>query len=313
MKLKIVKIIIGLIVSALLLWGFSDFLLEYSQDPQIISMGQKLIGFKIYSQKGLNITLGSIFLSLFLIAISFKVSQVLSQKVVPKVLSPVVSNEGVMATIKTLSFYLFLVLFVIFAFSISNIPLTVFTLFGGALAIGLGFGSQNVVSNFISGLILQFERPMKVGDIISIDGSVGKVMEIGGRSTKLLTGENTHVVIPNSSFLEKQFVNWTLENYIIRGTVNVGFDYKHPPQDIKAFLLNIATQMTGVLETPKTEVLVTDFGPTAVNYQVQFWIYIQNPRGRQKMESDLRELIFEAALKENYFIPHGFTVVAKKD
>src|SRR5690606_18317118 len=104
----------------------------------------------------------------------------------------------------------------------ANVPLTVFTVVGGALAIGVGFGSQNIINNFVSGLILLLERPIRAGDFIEIGGTIGTVEKIGARSTLLLTPSNMHLIVPNSFFLEKEVLNWTLSDNVVRTEITLG-------------------------------------------------------------------------------------------
>ncbi|MBU2571788.1 MAG: mechanosensitive ion channel [Gammaproteobacteria bacterium] len=109
-----------------------------------------------------------------------------------------------------------------------HVPLTVFTFFGGALAIGAGFGAQNIISNFISGLILSVERPIKLGDIVDVEGVRVKITHIGGRCCQVHRFDGIDMLIPNSRLLDKSVTNWTLSEQSIRCTVMVGIAYGSP-------------------------------------------------------------------------------------
>ena len=117
-----------------------------------------------------------------------------------------------------------LILFITFL-DLINIPLTAFAFISGAIAIGLGFGAQNIINNFISGWILMWERPIRINDFIEIDGTSGTVQEINTRSTKIHRVDGVHMLVPNSKLLEETVVNWTLVNRLIRTTVRVGVAY----------------------------------------------------------------------------------------
>ena len=108
------------------------------------------------------------------------------------------------------SFTHFLLLFTLFSLKVVNVPLTALTVLGGALALGVGFGSQNIINNFISGLILHAERPVKVGDLIQLDDLYGNVEHIGARSTRVRTGSNLEIIVPNSTFLQNNVINFHL-------------------------------------------------------------------------------------------------------
>ena len=130
--------------------------------------------------------------------------------------------------IESLSFYALLVAFGLAALKYANVPLTVFTFLGGAIAIGVGFGSQNILNNFISGLILLAERPIKVGDLIQLGETYGNVTKIGARSTQIRTGENLDIIVPNSKFLENDVTNLTRRDDRLRTSISVGVAYGSP-------------------------------------------------------------------------------------
>jgi len=150
------------------------------------------------------IAVANIVIGLLLIAVGHWVSKNLtlwfSNKLLPRFNMPLAQQ----ATIRSVVFYFLLTFTTLFALNMANVPLTTFALLGGAIAIGIGFGSQNVVNNFMSGLILMIEQPVKVGDIIELDGLRGVIEHIGARSTRIRSFTNTHIIVPNSSFIEKK-------------------------------------------------------------------------------------------------------------
>jgi small-conductance mechanosensitive channel len=202
-------------------------------------------------------------------------------------------EPGAAAALQTLAFYALVVMFALFAMQWAGIPLTVFTVAGGALAIGVGFGSQNIVNNFISGLILMAERPIKVGDLIDVDGTQGIVERIGARSTRIKSGDNTHIIVPNSSFLEKNVVNWTLADRSIRSNIDVGVAYGSPTERVRELMLQAIRENGEVLPTPEPEVLFMDFGDNALVFRGHFWMRIERPLGRFRVQSAIRYRIDE--------------------
>jgi small-conductance mechanosensitive channel len=202
-------------------------------------------------------------------------------------------ERGAAATFQTLTFYALLVVFGVYAMQWAGIPLTVFTIAGGALAIGVGFGSQNIVNNFISGLILMAERPIKVGDLVDVEGTQGIVERIGARSTRVLSGDNTHIIIPNSSFLEKRVVNWTLSDRSIRTFVDVGVAYGSPTSRVRDLMLEAIGAQPDVARVPAPEVMFWEFGDSALVFRGFFWIRIERPLGRYRVQSELRYRIDE--------------------
>ncbi len=197
------------------------------------------------------------------------------------------------ATLDKLLHYAAYLMVVLFALRMINIPLAAFAFLGGAIAIGIGFGAQNLINNFISGFIIMGEQPISIGDLIEVEGVLGQVEEIGARCTQIRTGENIHILVPNSSFLEKNITNWTLSDRIIRAHVTVGVIYGSPVDQVQTLLLQACRQIKAVRESPEPFVLFTDFGDNALMFEVHFWISVQRIIERRLIESSLRVLVDE--------------------
>ncbi len=159
------------------------------------------------------------------------------------------------------------------------------------MAIGIGFGSQNLMNNFISGLILLIERPIKMGDIVEMDGTAGIVEQIGGRSTQIRTFSNIHMIVPNSAFLEKSVTNWTLSDNMVRSSIRVGVDYGSSTRKVVDLLKSAAEAHGKILKNPEPIVLFSDFGSDALVFDLYFWLRIQTALERRVVESDLRFMV----------------------
>jgi len=188
---------------------------------------------------------------------------------------------------KGLSYFAYLMVFLL-VLRIVNIPLTAFAFLGGAIAIGVGFGAQNLINNFISGFIILGERPIQIGDLIEVDGMPGKVEEIGARCTRIRTGENIHILIPNSSFLEKNITNWTLSDNRIRTKITIGVAYGSPVKKVEAALLESVLSNEKILRSPEPFVLFSDFGDNSLVFEVYFWIVIRMVLEKRQIESQVR-------------------------
>ena len=195
------------------------------------------------------------------------------------------------AAAEKLLLYLGFVLVVLLALRTVNIPLTAFTFLGGAIAIGVGFGAQNLINNFISGFIIMAERPIRIGDLIELDGQCVRVEEIGARCTRVKTGENIHILVPNSSFLEKNIINWTLSDQMIRAQVIVGVAYGSPVQQVTELLLQAADQTERVLKEPKPFVIFDDFGDNTLTFVVYFWVIVSGVIEKKRIASEVRHQI----------------------
>ncbi|MGE3277707.1 MAG: mechanosensitive ion channel family protein [Vicinamibacterales bacterium] len=242
---------------------------------------------------GEPITVSSVVVAAVLLAAGYVISRMVSRGVSRGLLRRVHLEPGAANAIESLSFY---ALFVAFAFTSLNVisfPLTIFTIAGGAVAIGIGFGSQNVMNNFISGLILLFERPIRAGDLVGVEGTHRVVEHIGGRSTRIRTGDNTHMIVPNSTLLENSLVNFTLSDDVVRTVVPVGVAYGSDVRLVERILSRILRESPAVLQDRDPRVLFTDFGDNALGFEAVFWIRARTTLERRQIESDLRFRIDE--------------------
>lgn len=239
------------------------------------------------------ITIGKVATALLLLIGGLVFARLLSTWLVRATARRMSLEEGATAAFQSLSYYLLALIFLLIALRSANIPLTVFTILGGAFAIGVGFGSQNIIANFISGLILLVERPIKVGDMIEIDSSLGRVEGIGLRATRVRTFDNIHIIVPNSAFLERNVVNWNLRDDIVRGRVEVGVAYGSPTRTVEQLLLQAAEEHRLVLDDPAPTVLFTNFGSDALEFRLFLWVHARNVLDRVRIESELRYRIDE--------------------
>jgi small-conductance mechanosensitive channel len=200
-------------------------------------------------------------------------------------------DPGVTSALQTIAFYTLLVTFSLFSLQLISIPLTVFAFLGGAVAIGVGFGSQNILNNFISGLILLAERPIRVGDLVEIDGLHGNVENIGARSTRVRTGANLEIIVPNSTFLENNVTNLTLSDTRIRTMVSVGVAYGSPTRDVDRLLREAVASRPDIHLEPEPIVLFKEFGDNSLLFEIHFWINARTIMQAQKIESEVRHTI----------------------
>jgi len=202
-----------------------------------------------------------------------------------------VIDAGAAAAFEMVAYYALLTAFTITALRVVSFPLTAFTILGGALAIGIGFGSQNVMNNFISGLILMLERPIRVGDVVHVEGTYGQVERIGARSTRIRASDSTHMILPNSFFLEHAVVNWTLSDDLLRCQVDVGVAYGSPTREVESRLRQAIVRQAEVLPSPAPTIVFADFGDNSLCFQCYFWIRARTPLERARTESNVRYAI----------------------
>jgi len=192
--------------------------------------------------------------------------------------------------------------FIILAFivlDLLSVPLGAFAFVSGAVAIGVGFGAQNIINNFISGWILMWERPIKIGDFLEMGEVRGTVEAINTRSTRIRRVDGVHLLIPNSYLLENTVTNWTLMDKLVRTSVIVGVAYGSDVDLVRRLLEQSADEHPDVLKQPERMVVFDDFGDSALVFELNVWVYATAERGLRMIRSDLRFRIDEL-FRENH-------------
>ncbi len=250
-----------------------------------------------------EVTVANIVIALVIFLVGFRISRKFSQFLVKAMPTMAHISDNTRSTVESVTFYFLLIIFTLTSLAIAQIPLKSFALLGGALAIGFGFGSQNIIKNFISGLILMMEQPIRVGDIISVEGTEGKVLRIGARSTHIGTYDNIDILVPNSTLLENNVINWTLSNYDIRTRVDVSVAYGTDTRKVEKILTEVVSANKKVLPNRPVMVFFKDFGDKGLLFEVQFWCIMPRPSLKRDAESQVRHDINEALLREGITIP----------
>ncbi len=197
----------------------------------------------------------------------------------------------------------FLILgFVIVGFIVLDllqVPLAAFAFISGAIAIGVGFGAQNIINNFISGWILMWERPIKIGDFLELGEVRGTVEAINTRSTRIRRLDGVYLLVPNSHLLENTVTNWTLTNRVVRTSVIVGITYGSDVELATRLLEQAADEHDSVLKEPERTVVFEDFGDSALIFELMVWMkVVAGARGLRTVRSDLRYRI-DALFRQN--------------
>jgi small-conductance mechanosensitive channel len=182
--------------------------------------------------------------------------------------------------------------------NLARIPLTVFAFLGGALAIGIGFGTQTIIKNFISGILILMERNMKVGDTVEVDGVVGRVVTVDMRASTILGFDGVETVIPNSTFLENKVTNWTHTNARLRRFVRVGVACGSPTTRVRDILTECGAAHDLILKNPPPEVFFEDFGDSSLIFTLYFWIDYGPAVNPLQVASDLRFMIDQRFTEE---------------
>jgi potassium efflux system protein len=191
---------------------------------------------------------------------------------------------------------------VLLAFAAAGIPMDRLTLILGALSVGIGFGLQSLVNNLVSGLILAFEKPINVGDVVEFGGQSGTMKSIGFRSSIITTWEGADVIIPNGNLLSEQMINWTMGNRNRRMEIVTAVAYGSDRGSTKKLLLDLLTADKRVMRNPPPVVLIKDLNSNTIEIRILFWI--ENFDAGTQIKSDMIEAIDEAFKKDGIQIPN---------
>jgi small-conductance mechanosensitive channel len=189
------------------------------------------------------------------------------------------------------------------AFNIVEIPLSAFAFFGGALAIGVGFGTQNLLKNLISGVMLLIEKPIRIGDLVEIDGILGTVTSIGIRFSTIQGAQGNDALIPNSVLVEQKLVNWTYSTRDARRDVRMTVSYKSSVQEVQRILARVSANHLQVKQDPAPVITLEDFGDNGLVFNLQFWIRLQAGIQPAQILSDLRVSILEEFAQAGIELP----------
>ena len=191
------------------------------------------------------------------------------------------TDPNVIHLLRRLFYVIAITILVITTLDLINVPITAFAFLSGAVAIGFGFGAQNIINNFISGWILMWEKPIRIGDFLEVDQTKGVVEEINTRSTRIRRTDGVHLLIPNSKLLENTVVNWTLVDKLFRTSVTIGVAYGTPAKLTAQLIQQAIDEQPEILKEPKPMVTFEDFGDNALIFEGRYWI-------DSNVESDLK-------------------------
>jgi small-conductance mechanosensitive channel len=220
---------------------------------------------------GTSLTLWMVLYLLVLIALLIYVTGKLRAWMVERLLARTRIDIGVRQAVGSIFRYVIVAIGFMIILQTAGINLSALTVLAGALGIGVGFGLQNITNNFVSGLIILFERPIKVGDRIDVGNVTGDVVRISPRATTIVTNDNIAVIVPNSEFISSQVINWSYTNRDVRLNFPVGVAYHSDPDLVRKALLEVAADHPGVLKDRNADVLLQEFGDSSLNFMLRVW------------------------------------------
>jgi small-conductance mechanosensitive channel len=233
--------------------------IKYTLDIPIFKLGQA------------HLTLWGILIFIILIIVLFYTTGKARKWIAGSLLSRSHLDVGAREAIGSIFGYLALAIGFVIILQTAGIDLSALTILVGSLSIGIGLGLQNITNNFVSGLIILIERPIKVGDRIEFKELNGEVVRIAARATTLLTNDNIAIIVPNSEMISSAVINWSYPTKRVRFNIPVGVSYDSDPELVKTLLLEVAKNEPGVLKTAEPDVLFDSFGDNALNFILRVW------------------------------------------
>ncbi|WP_430400296.1 mechanosensitive ion channel family protein [Flavobacterium sp.] len=259
---------------------------------------KEILNFKIIDGKEIDITIGTITLLVVVLittGLILKAIRIFLTRKLPKE-----EKNKFISFFQFIRYIVFIFAF-IFALDVSGVDMSVLLTASAALLVGLGFALQQLFQDIISGILIIIDQSLHVGDIVEVDGRVGKVLEIKLRTTRVVTRNNRVMVIPNHKFMLDTLFNWTQNSFTNREQVNVGVAYGSDVQIVKKILLECAEETPEVVKEPKPIVLFEDFADSSLNFSLYF--YVDNGMNSPGIQSDLRFRIDAAFRANNVSIP----------
>jgi small-conductance mechanosensitive channel len=250
----------------------------------------------------LDITLWLLIYLAFSIILLFYLSAKVKSLLVNRVFVRYMAHQGTRIAIGSIIRYVIVFLGLIIILQSAGIDLTSVTVLAGALGVGIGFGLQNITNNFVSGIVILFERPIKEGDRIEVGDTHGRVMKISPRATTILTNDNIAIIVPNSDFITKQVINWSYNDDKVRFKIPVSVAYGSDLRLVEKLLLEVAAENKDVLKEPVPTVRVKNFGDNGIEMQLLPWTStMMQVQGR--FRSDINFAIDAKFKKHNIVIP----------
>jgi small-conductance mechanosensitive channel len=252
---------------------------------------------------GINLSLVQVFLLVALLIIVFWISSRTKRFLFDNILSNTGLERSLQYAISQIVSNAVLVIGVLIVLENTGIHLAALTVFAGAVGVGVGFGLQNIASNFISGLVILAERPITIGDRVEVAGIAGQVQHIRARSTVILTNDNISMIVPNTKFIDSPVTNWTYGDRRVRFRIPVGVAYGSDPDRVREALVAAARENQNTLTDPAPSVFLDKFGESAINFELVVWSSEMSHRPR-RYRSDLNFAIARKLREAGIEIPY---------
>lgn len=251
----------------------------------IFKIMDSVLSYQLFELNKTPITVSSVLMFIVAILISFIFSRLFIRLMLRRILNRFHIEQSTQYMLGRLTHYAVMAIGTLVAFQFMGLDLSALAVIFGLLSVGIGFGLQNVTSNFVAGLILLFERPIKVGDRVSVGDTEGDVTAINMRSSTIRSLNNISIIVPNSDFIASRVINWSHGDPRIRVDAEVGVSYGSDLELVLKTLREVAEQNSEILREPAPDVLLSSFGDSSWNMLLRFWV--DDPKRHHIIRSDI--------------------------
>jgi potassium efflux system protein len=259
---------------------------------EIVNSAYDILNTPFFKLGDVPITMMVIVQTIAVLVASVIVSRLVQRALRTKVLQTSRIGQGTQASISRVVHYIIVSIGVMVAVDNVGIDLSTLATISAVLMVGIGFGLQNITSNFISGLILLFERPIQVGDFVEVSGVLGTVKAIKARSTTVDTLDNVSIIVPNANFVQENVTNWSYQDTTTRIRIVVGVSYSSDVDLVRDTLIEVARAHPTIMESPEPNVQFRSFGDSTLDFHLLAWI--QDPKKMYNTQSDLNFAVIKA-------------------
>lgn len=274
---------------------------EWTHETPVIREIVLLWNSTVFTAGGTPYSVGAVLFAALAFAFIFWVAG-WSRRVAYTVVFGNLKDIGIRQSLSVFAQYVVIVVGVLLTLSVVGFDVTTLTVFAASLGVGIGFGLQNVVNNFISGLLLLVERPLRIGDIVTVGANSGTVMQIGIRSMRMKTFDEFDLIVPNSALIADTFTNWTRTNTVMRVLIAVGIGYDDDPDEAIHLVYEALEGHQGVLASPAPMVTVDEFGDNSINLRMCYYVDLRGGYSSFKTRSEVLTAVWRS------FGEHGITI-----
>jgi small-conductance mechanosensitive channel len=275
------------------LWNFELFAIDDSFET---ADGRKLAVSR-------SVTIGKTFGAALIVLIGYWLSRFVVRRIERKAVAAGRATPQAAALVRKWILFAVAAILGLVALVSASIPLTAFAFLGGALAIAAGFGLQTLLKNLVSGVMLLIERPLRLGDLVEVDGIRGRITEIGIRASTIRGADGIESMIPNSRFLEGNMTNWTYSSLQARQTIAIGVAYGSPLRKVAELLADVLQRHGLVLKDPAPQVYLDEYADSAINFSLTYWVEMSEVGDVRRIKSDLLHMIDRAFEDAGISIP----------